>query len=191
MKFFFILLALVLALPAQATTYKFDMLFKGDSALQLHYGYSGEVCSSRSDCYPDDFRLPNGTFAELEMGQRTTAILDMEAGTAKIADWDVPGELSMSDGFMAQFLTGVPTGSTLFTNERISVMDEGPAGTSPIAFCDPSAPAPGLPSGFCGFFGYQADFEVLSVTAVPLPASALMLLSALGLLGAARKMRSA
>lgn len=193
MKYVFACLALAFALPAHATTYTFDLLFENDSVFELQSGF--ETCSSGSDCYPDDFRLANGFFADLEPGERTTAVVDLTAGTAKIADWDVVGTLTSDASALANFFSSVPIGSAVFTDDSVSVMSEGPQGSNAGGFCDPSTQAADLPDGFCGFYGYQASFEVLGfevlgVTEVPLPASALMLLAGIGLLGAARKKRA-
>lgn len=188
MKYVLTCLALVFALPAQATTYTFDLLFENDSVFELQSGF--DTCSSRSACYPDDFRLPNGFFAGLNPGERTTATVDLDAGTAVIADWTVPGTLLQDGVSLANFFSTAPTGSTIFSANRVSVQSEGPAGYNAGPFCDPSTTAPGLPDGFCGFYGYEANFEVLNVSEVPLPATALMFLSALGVLGIARRRRT-
>ena len=188
MKHVFICLALVFALPAQATTYTFDLIFKNDRVFELKNGF--DTCSSRETCYPDDFRLANGFFNDLEPGESTTATVDFDAGTAMIAGWNVAGK-KIQDGIsLAHFFSTAPTGSTIFTADSVTVSSEGPSGFNAGIYCDPSKPAAGMPAGFCGFYGYEANFEVLSVTEVPLPATALMLLSALGILGAARRKRA-
>ncbi|MEO9825503.1 MAG: VPLPA-CTERM sorting domain-containing protein [Paracoccaceae bacterium] len=188
MKYAFACLALVFALPAQATTYTFDLLFQSDNVFELQSGF--DTCVINEACYPDDFRLPDGFFADLAPGERTTATVDLDAGTARIADWDVAGSLFPDAGSLAYFFSNAPIGSTVFTNDTVAVLSEGPVGYNAGGFCYSNTPAAGLPNGFCGFYGYEANFEVLGVTEVPLPAASLMLVSAIGILGAARRKRA-
>lgn len=184
MRSFFATLTLFFCVPvASASTFHFDLLFEKDHVLELQAGLGiDSSCNYFEACYPDNFRLPNGYFAGLEPGELTSAWVDLDAGMAEIAGWMVPGELIQSTA-LASFFSVSPTSLTKFATDRVTVSGEGPSGRNPSGFCDPDHPAAGMPDGYCGFFGYEASFEVLNVTEVPIPTAALMLLSGLVFLG--------
>lgn len=193
MRSLFILLGLIVASPALASTYHFDLVFESDNVVELQAGFD-DPCLYDDDCYPESFRLPTGFFADLQPGESVKATLDMETGEAEIAGWSVPGDMFYKDDPLPYFLSVAPFGETVFTEESITVTSEGPRGTNPSGFCDPSERNDGLPDGYCGFFGYEASFEVIEVTElsqVPLPAGAFLLLSGLALMASRRKSRAA
>jgi len=175
------------ALPAMASTYEFELQFTGDHVTELHSGF--DVCFAGQPCYPADFRLPNGYFAGLEPGELTKAKLDLTTGTANIGDWSVPGDL-MASPSLARFLMFNPTGTVDFTYDHVTMVSEGPRGFNAIGYCDPDTSSANLPDGFCGFFGYEAQFDVLTITKVPLPAGAALLLTALALAYGVRRRRT-
>ena len=190
MRLFLAVLFCAFSLQAQAATLRYELRFEGDNVFELQRDFFGEVCRFGQDCYPDDFRLGSGFFAGLSIGETTTATVDFNAGTAHIAEYEVPG-----------ILLGYPTppnaqifepGYSLaeFSASRVHLQSEGPIGNNPGSICYPSRPTPGLPDGFCGFYGYEASFEVLSISEIPLPASGLLLIGGLGLFGLWRLRRS-
>lgn len=197
MRSLFVVFGLAVASPVYASSYQFDLLFESDNVVELQAGFDAP-CLFNNDCYPDGFRLPTGFFADLEPGQAVKANLDTVSGIASIAGWSVPGDLFNRNGALASFLSIAPFGETVFTNEKITVTSEGPRGANPSGFCDPSDSNANLPDGFCGFFGYEASFDVVNVTEfgatsalseVPLPAGGVLLLSGLALMASRRKSR--
>ncbi len=196
MKSLYAALAILCASPAFATTFTFDLRFESDFALELQSSfYDDTSCSIGQECYPSDFRLSNGYFADLQPGDIVTAEVNLEEGTAKIGDFSIFGNLVRGSDAIAEFLSNDPMGITRFEADKVTFINEGPRGLNPGAICNPGQTQPGLPDGFCGFFGYQANFTVLSVTdsslsVVPLPAGGLLLFSGLGLFVFALRRRS-
>ena len=182
------LFTMLLAMPAYAATYKYSLEFQGDSALELIAGFdSSDTCNAGEACYPDEYRLPGGFFEHIQPGDQVTAFIDTDAGTGEIAGWTVAGDFWEQTSGEFAFISSVPTGQTTFGTDTVKVLSEGPRGYSPSGICNPERPLTGMPDGYCGFFGYQAEFAVLDVASVPLPASGLLLIGGLVLLRSGRR----
>ncbi len=185
------LMAFLLAVPAAAATYQYDLRFEGDSVSELQTGLRSAPCLPGHGCFPSGFRLANGKFADLSVGQKVTATIDFDAGTVTMNGSSMSGFLSGLAPDNASFVSLSSLSVLAFKGTTVEFASEGPAGANPSGRCDPSRPMPGLPDGFCGFYGYTAKFTVESMTAVPLPASGLLLLGGLAYLGFRRMRRRA
>ncbi|MCV6592709.1 MAG: VPLPA-CTERM sorting domain-containing protein [Silicimonas sp.] len=180
----------LLSTPVSAASYVFDLQFMSDNVKELHVGYDRRAnCHHGRACYPTDFRLKTGFFADLNPGDRVTGRFDSDTGLASIAGWSVPGDLISATGPRAMFEDLASANLVRFNDLNVTVEGEGPAGANYTGYCDPDNPMPGLPAGYCGFFGYEAHFAVKGISEVPLPAGALLLISGLGALAATRKRR--
>ena len=161
---------------ASTVTYELDLEFKQDQVSELHEGWdTSQVCYSSQSCYPTGFRLPTGYFANLSFGQRVSAKFSFNTGSdevsvdsASIAGWDVFGSLlgAVDIGastLNARWFSSAPTGSVEvdLVERSIGVVSEGPGDFNYSTFCDPSYDHPELPSGYCGYYGYRAEFEIL------------------------------
>ncbi len=185
------LMTFLLVAPAAAATYQYNLRFEGDSVRELQTGLTSEPCVPGQGCYPSGFRLANGKFADLSVGQKVTATINFDAGTGTMNGWSIPGFLTGVSPDDASFVSLTSLSVLAFNGSTVEFASEGPAGANPSGRCDPSRPMPGLPDGFCGFYGYTAKFAVESMTPVPLPASGLLLLGGLAYLGFRRMRRRA
>lgn len=178
---------------ASTVTYDIELEFKRDYVTELHEGWeTGRVCYNTMSCYPDDFRLPTGYFVDLSFGERVFARFSFDtngsqviADSAEIAGWGVIGDLLYATDvglswLQASWYSPAPTGivEVDLLNRSIAVSSEGPGDYSYSKYCDPLYSHPELPSGYCGYFGYHAEFDIVgywingrSVSRAALPAA--------------------
>lgn len=182
---------------AAPLTYKVDAIFISDGVLEL-YEPNGDVCF-RSDpsCYPSAYRHQSdgtsdrgGYWSHLAYGDMITATFafdpfDGSASTdCDIAGWSDCGDFLGLDNydpanhlFEATWFRSGPTSTVVANLFGQSIEYEGEAGSYSSFGCSLAAPAhAGLPAGYCDFFGYAAEFQVvkyslLGLSTVPLPAS--------------------
>ena len=118
------------------------------------------------------------------------------SGSCLIAGFSDCGELVAFDGYdpttglvRAGFFRSAPTSGLVLDLAWNRMSYEGEAGSYAPTPCSETAPAySGLPSGYCDFFGYRADFTVkgfeTSLSVVPAPLSGVLLISGFGVVAA-------
>ncbi|MEM7720304.1 MAG: PEP-CTERM sorting domain-containing protein [Pseudomonadota bacterium] len=179
----FILFSLVV-MPAQAATFKYNLIFDGDSIGELQRPLGEDRCFPGDPCFPANYRIPFGFFGDLSIGQNVT-------GTVKLGDLTIAGRRLPVEVFGTgpdDFIGIGQEEGVSFKNGKISFGHPG-IFSNVSEFCEPELAPAGLPDGFCGYFYYEAEFTITGVSEIPLPASGLLLLAGLGLMGAWRARR--
>lgn len=199
-----VLLPLSTVAGAATLDYQVDAIFQSDSALELGRP-DGSTCYSGDACYPAGFRLQGdgnqdrgGYWSGLNYGDRITAVFSFDPdnisapSSCDIAGWSDCGDLinirsfSDSDGKTdSEWFRDAPTSSLRFNLFDGYIRYEGEAGSYLMSGCSLTDPAhDGMPDGFCDYFGYMAEFSIVSTTIkgptpIPLPASLPILASGL------------
>lgn len=202
-----------LAQTAGAATLSYTVAarFDGDAPLEL-VRPDGSACYG-APCLPAGYRLPaelGGIWFDLAPGDLITAHFSFAeyrpgsfpaSGSCLIAGFSDCGELTAFDGYdpatslvRADFFRSVPTSSLVLDLARNRISYEGEAGSFAPSSCTNSAPIySGLPSGYCDFFGYRADFTITdfeaTLSVVPAPLPGFMLVSGFGVFAAMRMAR--
>lgn len=196
---------------AATLSYEITARFDGDSPLEL-IRPDGTACYGGS-CLPVGYRLPaelGGLWSDLAPGDVVQVRVFFpgfrpgskpDRGFCLIAGFSDCGDLTEFDGYdpvtglvYADFFRIVPTSSLVLDLARDRISYEGEAGSYAPTECTEAAPVyAGLPSGYCDFFGYRADFTVMgfeaSLSVVPLPASGFALFAGIGVLTVMRMNR--
>jgi hypothetical protein len=196
------------AIPAQSATvsYAVDAIFENDGVYELGTP-DGSTCYYGEDCYPRGFRLQGdpthdgGYWSGLTYGDRVSIRVSFDpddinaAPECDIAGWTDCGDfITLRNGpddqgrVDVEFIRTAPTSAFRFDTFNDIAAYEGEAGSYFLSPCSEASPNQiGLPSGYCDFWGYFAEFSILdsdnTQSIVPVPVSPTLPLLAGALIG--------